>query len=503
MSVVSHAERLTALDAGFLIAETATTPMHIGALMTIERAPFVDGSGKVQLDRIRGHVMDRIHLVPRMRQVLRDVPFSAGRPVWVDDPDFEIEHHVRLLEVPAPGDDAALVALTEELSMTLLDRTRPLWEWWVIDGLDDNGVEGGRLALFEKMHHCIVDGVGGVEILAAFTDLAPDTVNSSDTTPAAPVAPRRPIVTEPWTARPAPSGARLLAAAAVENVREPWQIGRVALHVAGTGVRGVKRVTGSVATLAGMVRPSARAPSLSLNRRVGRHRRLRSLTLDLDEIREVAHAHQTKVNDVVLSIAAGGFRALLVHRGEPVTGQVIHALVPENIRPRLDDPSPQASGNHITGFFIPLPVDRTDAEDIVHNITAASRRERRDHADDKAADLLSAADHAPYALVRNLGSLINSQPWVNTIVTNVPGPRQMLMLDQARVLSIAPLVPLSGNITIAIAALSYRDDITLTVNACREGCPDLDVMIEGMRATAAELTGPDVSRRPDARPPRG
>lgn len=456
--------------------------MHIGALVTIEKAPFADPEGRVDLQRFRRYITDRLHLVPRMRQVLREVPFAAGRPVWIDDQEFDIGHHVRLLELPAPGDDGALTSLVEEVSMTPLDRSRPLWEWWVIDGLDDAGVPGGRLALFEKVHHCLVDGVGGVQIFAMFTD----------------VANGLPPATQRWSPRPSPSGARLLATAAVDNVRAPWKMVTSALALARSGQRGIERVTGAADTVLGLVRPSARAPSLSLNRPVGPRRRLATMTLDVSEMKAVAHDHHTKVNDVLLTVTAGGLRALLTRRGEPLTGQQIHAVVPENVRTPGTN-----TGNHISGFFASLPIDLENPTEALHEITAAMNRERRARSSEHAGDLLTAADQAPYALVRSLGPVINAQPWVNTIVTNVPGPTDALTIEGARILTIAPLVPLSGNITLAVAALSYNGVITLTVNACRDACPDLDVMVAGMKETAATLVRGRVSRPRVARPRRG
>lgn len=472
---VPHAERMSALDAGFLVAETTSTPMHIGVLMVLERRPFTDESGRVRLDALRQHVADRLPLVPRMRQVVREVPLSLGRPVWIDDHDFEIEHHIRLLELPAPGDHESLIALTEELAMTTLDRARPLWEWWLIDGLDDSGVEGGRLGAFVKVHHCLVDGVGGIELLFSFTDEAgaPPSVDAS------------------WIPRSGPSGIRLVASTAVEGLRTPLRTVGTIGDLARSGRHGLARVTGAVGTLAGMLRPSTFTPSLSLNRRVGHHRHLRTISFDLDELKRIGSARHTKVNDVILTIVCGGLRALLVARGEPLTGQHVQVLVPENVR---RDPGTRSLGNRITGFFVSLPVDHEDPDAMLREIRAATRRERRDHTDAKTADLLQVADLAPYALVQRLGPLINSQPWANTLVTNVPGPPAAMHIAGARVLWLAPLVPLAGNMSLAVAVLSYGNDVNVTLNVCRDACPDVDVMVDGMRATATDLADRVLSR---------
>lgn len=243
---MSTPERLTALDTSFLHAESSRTPMHIAALLWLDGGPLRDADGRVRLDELRTYLASRLHLVPRMRQVVRGVPFGLARPVWVDDVDFDLGHHVRLLELPAPGDRASLLRLTEELMMARLDRSRPLWEWWVIDGLDD-----GRLALVEKVHHCLIDGVSGVQIMGALSDLAEFAPPDEDT----------------WRPAPPPTAAELLGSAVGDALREPWSL-------VGDTVRLARHLTRPLRALGGLPRAE---PGALRSRAVGPRRRLSPL----------------------------------------------------------------------------------------------------------------------------------------------------------------------------------------------------------------------------------
>jgi WS/DGAT/MGAT family acyltransferase len=476
---MSDWQRLSAVDSSFLVLESDRTPMHIAAVLTLDKAPFVDAAGRVRLDDIRTYVDERLHLAPRLRQVVREVPLGLHRPVWVDDQDFDLGHHIRLVELPSPGGRVALDNLVEELIMTLLDRSRPLWEWWVVDGLD-----GDRIAIVEKLHHALIDGVSGVQLLSALTDLA-------DFAPAA---------EGPWVPGPRPTDAQLVADAIGEQISEPWRLTTAAAHLVRTGRDGARRVTDTVGALVAALRPAGAVASVSLNQPVGRRRRLRSIELSLAEVKAIAHHHDTKVNDVVLTVVSGGVRALLRSRGESVNGHTLHALVPENVR-RADEHL--ALGNRVTGFFAPLPVFEADAVRSLECIRESMRHKHETHEDDTAGGLLGTADHAPYALLRALGPAVHAQPWVNTVVTNIPGPRDQLTMMGATIRSITPVVPLSRNLTIGVAVLSYGDVLSIALNTCRDACPDLDVMIEGMRSTLEELAAATLSHPPAGRPRRG
>lgn len=473
-------DRLTALDTSFLLIESPRTPMHVAAVLVLDAEPLRDRTGRFRLGDVQNFVSSRLHLAPRMRQVVREVPCSLGRPVWVDDPSFDVADHVRLMELPAPGDDDTLYRLVAQLMMNVLDRSRPLWEWWIIDGLP-----GGRVALLEKMHHCLIDGVSGVQVMAAMTDLGAFA----------------PPAEGPWRPAPAPSGRQLLTDTLAEQALEPWKIGLGLLQTV-RHHEATARLRGALGTIAGALRPAVRAPTTSLNRPVGRHRVLRHLRLPIDELKAIGRAYETKLNDPALTIVAGGLRTLLLHRGEEVAGRTLHALVPENLR---QDHEHLTLGNRVTGFFAPLPVHQSDPVAMLCAIRDEMRAKRAGLEDVHASDLLQASDHLPYLAARLTPRLIHEQPYVNTVVTNVPGPREELTIMGARIEEMVPIVPLGGNLTIGVALLSYRDAITFGVNADAECCPDIDVMLTGMRQTFDELRAAagSISRRRGGRPPRG
>lgn len=473
-------DRLSALDTSFLLIESPRTPMHVAAVLVLDAEPLRDDAGRLRLGDVHEFVSSRLHLVPKMRKVVREVPLSLGRPVWVDDPSFDVANHVRLLELPAPGDDATLYQVVAQLMMDVLDRSRPLWEWWIIDGLPD-----GRVALLEKMHHCLIDGVSGVQVMAAMTDLGAFA----------------PPADGPWQPAPAPSAVQLLTDTLAEQALEPWKIGQGLLDAARHHDTS-KRLRGALGTVAGALRPGVRAPSTSLNRPVGRRRVLRHLRLPIDDLKAIGRAYDTKLNDPALTIVAGGLRTLLLHRGEDVTGRTLHALVPENLR---QDHEHLTLGNRVSGFFAPLPVHEPDPVAALCAIRDEMRAKRQGHEDLHAADLLQASDHLPYWVAQLTPRLIHEQPYVNTVVTNVPGPRDELTIMGARIEEMVPIVPLGGNLTIGVALLSYRDTITFGVHADADCCGDIDVMLTGMRQTFDELLAASrsVSRRRGGRPPRG
>lgn len=474
MSPAVHApprpERLTALDTSFLRVETPRTPLHIGAVLVLDGAPWRDPDGRVRLHDLRRYVDRHLHLAPRLRQVVREVPFDVARPVWCDDPDFDLGHHIRLVQVASPGDDAALLRLAEELMMARLDRGRPLWEWWVVDGLSD-----GRVALVEKVHHAAIDGVSGVQLMAALSDLGDLAAPPPD---------------EPWEPAPCPSGADLLAGAALDLAREPWRL-------LGDAARLGRHQLGWATGL--LHRPSWESRVLR-SAPIGSRRRLLPLVLSLSEVKAIGHAHGTKVNDVVLGVVAGGVRELLRSRGVDPAGHELHALVPESVR---SDDEHLALGNRVGGMFAPLPVDEPDALHRLEVIRDAMCAKRAEHEGERTSELLDAADRLPEAAIRLLLPLLDAQPFASTVVTNIPGPREPLTVMGATVLSMVPVVPLAARVTLGIAVLSYLDDLTIALWADSEAHPDLDVMVAGMQATFDDLAGRPVRSRRGGRPRRG
>ncbi|MGA2474062.1 MAG: wax ester/triacylglycerol synthase family O-acyltransferase, partial [Acidimicrobiales bacterium] len=328
-------ERLSPLDASFLHIEDHVSHMHIASVSVFEGPPppFAD---------IVAIVASKLDLVPRFRQVVRYVPFELGRPVWVDDPHFNIEYHLRHTALPAPGGESDLRKLVGRVMSQQLDRSKPLWEIWVVEGLED-----GRWAMLAKTHHALVDGVAGIDLLAALMDLSPD-------------APR-PVHSE-WEPCPVPSGLQLVVDALENIILSPYE----QLRAARAQTRLVRRmagyaleVAGGFFALGGLVRPT---PLSSLNGPLGPHRRYAWATTSVDDIKQVRKALGGTFNDVVLACITSGFRELLLSRGEDVE-RVVRTLVPVSVRPR--DASGKAVGdgtfaNKVSAMFAELPVDIDD-----------------------------------------------------------------------------------------------------------------------------------------------
>lgn len=461
------ADRLTALDHSFLLLESPQTPMHVGAVLVLDGERLRDDEGRFRLDAVRSYVAGRLHLTPRLRQVVREVPFDLARPVWVDDEDFDLEHHVRLTTLPAPGDEVALLRLVEELMMDVLDRRHPLWEWWFVDGLPN-----GRIALVEKLHHALIDGVSGVQLTAALTDLG-DLMEPSP---------------GPWTPDPAPSVVTLVVDALDEIAREPARIVRSIADLVGGGIGELRRRSASLTSL---TRRGTIAPATSLNVAVGTHRTLVPVRASLSQVKAIAHAHDTKVNDVLLTMVAGGVQALLRQRGDAPHDRPLHIAVPENVR---TDTEHLALGNRVSGFLASISLDdaMTPVE-CLHQLRDEMLRRRAEHQDEGVSALLSSLDYLPVALSRLTVPLVHQQPFANLVVTNVPGPREQLTLMGAPIEEILPIVPLAGNLSAGVAVLSYQDQLVVTIHADARACPDAAVMAEGMVTTLDALWAESLS----------
>jgi WS/DGAT/MGAT family acyltransferase len=323
-------DRLSPLDMSNLRVEERGVPMHVAALVVLEPP----GPGQPDLDRVRDIVERRLSRVPRLRQVLYRPPRGLGPPVWVDAPDFDIRRHVRVRPVPEPGDEAALLRTCEELDQTPLDRSRPLWQMWLLTGLT-----GDRRALLIRLHHVVADGIAALAMFGSLVDPAPGTQ-----------VPDPP----PWTPGPAPGAAAL----AVDQLRRhalPLRHLAVRLRHPGTVVAGL----GVLARQARQMTREGRAPWLSLNVPVTGSRRLLLIRADLRRVKEVAHAHGGTVNDVVLAAVAGGAASLLRSRGELRPGLILKASVAASVRNPADPP---AAGNRVGLLVVPLPVAEADPE---------------------------------------------------------------------------------------------------------------------------------------------
>ena len=457
-------DRLSPLDASFLFAEHRTAAMHVGAVMTFappEHGPF-DAEAFTEL------IGSRLALVPRYRQKVRDVPGHLGLPVWVDDPDFDLDFHVRRSALPAPGTEQVLRELVGRLLARQLDRSRPLWEVYLIEGLAD-----GRFAVVTKTHHAMVDGLASMDIGAVLLDPTPQ---PRETPP------------DDWLPAPEPSGLELAADALLHALRRPADV----LDVAGRAVSDVRQAVSVVGRVAEALVATGRSaaavrPVPPLNAATGEQRRYGMVRTALADHRAVRKAHGGTVNDVVLAVVAGALRGWMISRGEPLTADlVVRALVPVSVRARSRD---TATGNSISAYFVDLPVAEPDPLRRLAAVREAMAEHKASGQAVGAASMINLFGLAP-PILHSLGARLASQfssRLYNVLVTNVPGPPRPLYALGARMLDMFPVVPLGGGQAVAIGVTSYDGGVHYGLTADRDALPDVDVLAAAMATALADL----------------
>ncbi|WP_127783814.1 wax ester/triacylglycerol synthase family O-acyltransferase [Rhodococcus sp. X156] len=457
-------DRLSPLDASFLSLERGTTPAHIGSLsiFTPPRAGF-------GYDALVSHIEQRLPYVPRYRQKVRDLPAGLARPVWVDDNDFDISYHVRRSALPSPGDDAQLHELVSRLLSRRLDRARPLWELYLVEGLAK-----GRVAIISKTHQAVVDGAQALELGQVILD---------DT--------RKPGVqrTGLWMPAAEPAGTRLLAEAAVEVLRSPTEVVDVVRWVARDAANAVSTVTEAATTAAAMVRRLARpAPPSPLNVAVSRQRRFATARTQLADYRQVRAATGASVNDVVLAVVSGALRSWLTSRNEPVTPDTtVRALVPLAVASDPEDTG--AEHEDLSSFLVDLPVGAADPLVRVGQLREATREHASSTPLVGARALTQLSGFAPPTLhamgARLAGTLARRS--FNVLVTNVPGPQYPLYADGARLREIYSVVPLMPNQALTVGVTSYDGSVLYGLNADRDALADVDQLAGFLEQSLAEL----------------
>jgi diacylglycerol O-acyltransferase len=457
-------DRLSALDASFLHLERLETPMHVGAVSIFEGAPFLDSSGRFRLAEVRRLVGSRLHLIPRFRKRLMFVPFEQGRPVWVDDPRFDIAYHVRLTALPHPGSREQLLALTARIQAQLLDRDRPLWELWFVEGL-----EGGNVGLIQKTHHALVDGVSGVDVATVLLDFTPD-----------------PTFLEPprWIVERPPSPGRLFVDTLYERTTEPAEIARTARRIARTPQRTFARTGQLGRALSTLVDRNSIVPRTSINVPVGRRRQFEGVRISLDDVKAIRKVLGGTVNDVVLAGVAGGMRALFESRGDDLTDLRLRALCPVSVR---DDSERMQLGNRVSAMFVELPVGESDPVQRLRAIrsTTVDLKDRQQAVG--AAFLMDLTSFAAPTLLGLAARAAHRQPFFNLVITNVPGPQVPLYCMGARLLEAYPVVPLTKNLALGIAILSYCGELHFGLYVDADAVADVAILAAGIESTFAEL----------------
>ena len=457
------ADRLSPLDVSFLYMEGSTTAMHVGGVATFEPP-----EGGFDYDRLVELISQRIALVPRYRQKVRQIPGRIANPVWVDDEDFDVTYHVRRSALPRPGTEEQLRELVGRLQSRQLDRSRPLWEIYLVEGL-----EHGRVAVITKTHHAMVDGVSAVDIGTVILDLTP--------TP-------REVPEDDWQPRREPGAAALVTEAVTDLVRRPTQ----ALDTARSAVVDARATVGKVAGVAGGVLAQARtmarsAPSSPLNVTIGEQRRFAMAKTDLDDYKRVRKAHGGTVNDVVLATVSGALRTWLLTRGESVTpATTIRAMVPVSVRAEGE-----SGGNRVSSYFVDLPVGEGNPVMRLHQVSFAMRGHKESGESVGADALVQLTGFAP-PTIHALGARVASgfsKRLFNLVVTNVPGPQFPLYAAGARMLEMYPVVPLSKGQAVSVGLTSYNGGVFYGLNADRDAMPDVDVLAGCIEESLVELVG--------------
>ena len=457
--------RLSALDVSFLYMETPTTPMHVGGVCVLE--PPAAG---FDYDRLVELISQRIGLVPRYRQKVKGVPGRIANPVWVDDEDFDVTYHVRRSALPKPGTRAQLKDLVARLQSRPLDRNRPLWEIYLVEGL-----QGGQVGIITKTHHAMVDGVSAVDIGTVILDVEP--------TP-------REVPEDDWEPRKEPGVVSLVSGAVLELATRPTAV----LETAKAAVTDVKATAEKVVGVAGGVLSQARllarqAPDTPLNVEIGEQRRFGMADSALADYKRVREAHGGTINDVVLATVSGALRTWLLTRGEKVTPTtVVRAMVPVSVRA---DAEKGELGNRVSSYFVDLPVGEGSAVMRLHQVSFAMRGHKESGAAVGADALVALTGFAPptiHALGARTASVMTRRLF-NLVVTNVPGPQFPLYAAGARMLSMYPVVPLAKNQAVAIGLTSYDGGVYYGLNADRDAMPDIDVMAACIEESLSELVG--------------
>jgi diacylglycerol O-acyltransferase / wax synthase len=464
-----HLDRLTSIDASFLHQEGRASHMHIGGVLLFEGPP-------PSFDDYLDHVRGRLHLVPRYRQKLVTPPFETGRPLWADDPDFNLDYHVRHTALPAPGSEEQLFLLAGRIASQQLDRSKPLWENWLVEGLAD-----GRFAVISKTHHALVDGISGVDLASVMFDLERE--------PALPEADL-----EPWRPEPEPSPADLMLAGARGVVSTTAELVVRTLAAAARPATSLNLLRDALEGLGELVWAGLNpAPETPLNVPIGPHRRFGVVRHQLADYKEVKDVLGGTVNDVVLSVVSGALAEWLHTRGVRTEGLEMRALVPVSVRNKDDR---HTLGNKLTVMRGPLPVYIEDPVARLRFVRVAMDGLKESKQAVGAATLAAVNSLAPPTILAQASRLNFSTRLFNLLVTNIPGPQVPLYVLGRQLQDLFPVAFLPEDHALAIAIMSYNGGLDYGLLGDYDAMPDIDVVADGIDAALSELLAAARGRRP-------
>ena len=455
----SHYERLSAIDTTFVDLEDASTHMHVGGVSLFDAGPMQQSDGTVDVDRIRRLVEAAVHRVPRYQQRLAFIPVFR-HPVWVDDPCFNLNYHIRHVALPKPGDERLLKRLTGRIMSQQLDRGKPLWELWVVEGL-----QGDRVALISKAHHCMIDGVGSVELTGAFIRATPELERAM----------QNPVR---WIPRQAPSPMELFLGEVQRRAAEPFPLlgavrrslakPRATINAIGDALLGVGEALG-----AGL-RPASPTP---LNADIGPHRRFDWLDMDLGVIKELKNRLGGTVNDVVLCTVSGALGRFLHSRGMITEDLDFRAMIPVNVRTEAQR---ERLGNQVSMMLARLPLEERDPRRRLQRVIETTGVLKRSRQAEGVHTLQKISDWTLTTLFEAFARLSTSTRPYNVVVTNVPGPQFQSYFLGSPMRAIYPLVPLNRNQALGIALFSYNGGLFWGFNADWDAVPDLHELVEAV-----------------------
>jgi len=455
-------DRLGTLDSSFLYLEKPNVHMHIAGLSVFD--PSTRDGNPLGFTEMASLIAERIHLVPRFRQKVRSVPLEISRPVWVDDPSFDLDFHVRAASLPSPGGPRELADFVQRVCSRPLDRTKPLWEMYWIDGL-----EGGHVASLTKVHHSMMDGLTGMQVAEMLFDFTPEP---------------RTVEPEAWDPEPEPSATGLVTGALVDQtthalgvagrtvaraVREPQD----ALAAVGRTAAGFANLLGGMKTRPGPFTVP-----------IGPTRRFSMAHAPVSDAKEIKNALGGTVNDVILTSVAGALARLLESRGDATRDRTLRAMVPVSLRVGAPGTS---SGNEVSSIFVDLPVGLMDEEERLARIIAATRRLKESQAETGTETLVDVGSFFPAALYRVVSALAGRQRIADLVVSNIPGPQEPMYFAGARLVAYYPVMPLAESMGLSVGVTSLAGTMGFGFTADWDAVPDVWVLAEGSTETFARL----------------
>lgn len=453
-------EPLTYLDSSFLALESRSSHMHVASVVLFDAAPMTRDDGGIDIAKIRDHIEAKLQYIPRYRQRLAFVPYNRS-PVWIDDDDFNFEYHVRHTSLPRPGNDEQLKKLAGRIVSQQLDRSKPLWELWVVEGLEDD-----RFAIIAKIHHCMIDGISGVDLTTILLNVVP----SGEIEEKA-----------PWEPRPAPSGTELAVSELARSTRRRiddltsvTEMARSSVEIIGSTIHRLSAAANSLRS--GWLSQAALTP---LNPEIGPNRRFDWTEMPLDTVKTIKNSLGGTVNDVVLAIVAGAVRHFLeVERGFSTDGIEFRVMAPVSVR----KPNQRGTlGNQVAMWLVNMPVDVADPVERLHRISAETKHLKESNQALGAATLVDLSRGTPVPLLSFASRLAgNAVRPFNMTVTNVPGPQFPMYLLESKMLANYPIVPLWAQHGLGVALFSYDGRLLWGVQGDYDALADIDAFVESI-----------------------